>query len=549
MYQGKFDAKSRGENTPEETLQSILEARSAAIAEKEERAKRRAAASEAAKKSAPKQAAAQKPAARKTEQPAADFKPMESLQEQPAPAPKAAKPAKAKKKGPRTGTLVFYTLYCMMIILFALGTVGTLMWLNGWLQDYEAAQPTVKCQEVFDELFAKPDWAKLYEMAKVQDTPYEGVDQYVAYMTEKVGDQKLTFVETSAGLMKGKKYIVRLGNEKIATFLLTGEGEKVTDIPNWKLGEVELFFSRQQSYLIQKLDGHQTYVNGVALSDDFTIQIATTKADEFLPIGVTGVRTTIQRIDGLMAQPTVTVFTQTGEEMPVVYEEATGTFVEQTKSTTITDEEKEVVIGAMKAYAEFMINASGSRAAVAKYYDGGSQTYNDILKMQQELWMNADHGHSFDEPEINGYTKYNDELFSVHGRITMHTTLKDNSKRDYTVDQSYFFTKKNGKWVCYETTNEDISQPVGKVRLTFMDESGNELNSQFYETSTPSLVTPVLSAPSGKVFSGWVTESVDETGKKTLNVVFTPDENGQVTLGAGSSLVPMTLYPLFEAAE
>lgn len=549
MYQGKFDAKSRGENTPEETLQSILEARSAAIAEKEERAKRRAAASEAAKKSAPKQAAAQKPAARKTEQPAANFKPMESLQEQPAPAPKAAKPAKAKKKGPRTGTLVFYTLYCMMIILFALGTVGTLMWLNGWLQDYEAAQPTVKCQEVFDELFAKPDWAKLYEMAKVQDTPYEGVDQYVAYMTEKVGDQKLTFVETSAGLMKGKKYIVRLGNEKIATFLLTGEGEKVTDIPNWKLGEVELFFSRQQGYLIQKLDGHQTYVNGVALSDDFTIQIATTKADEFLPIGVTGVRTTIQRIDGLMAQPTVTVFTQTGEEMPVVYDESTGTFVEQTKSTTITDEEKEVVIGAMKAYAEFMINASGSRAAVAKYYDGGSQTYNDILKMQQELWMNADHGHSFDEPEINGYTKYNDELFSVHGRITMHTTLKDNSKRDYTVDQSYFFTKKNGKWVCYETTNEDISQPVGKVRLTFMDESGNELNSQFYETSTPSLVAPVLSAPSGKVFSGWVTESVDETGKKTLNVVFTPDENGQVTLGAGSSLVPMTLYPLFEAAE
>lgn len=546
MYQGKFDAKSRGQNAPEEALQSILTARNEAIAEKEARAKRRAAAKESVKADETVQRpASKKPAPRK---PVERAVPDEPVQDVPARAPKA-KTAKPKKKGPRTGTVVFYTLYFMMIAVFALGTVGALMWLNGWLQDYEAAQPTVKCQEVFDELFSHPDWAKLYQMAGVQDTPYEGVDEYVAYMTEKVGDQKLDFVETSAGLMKGKKYIVRLGNEKIATFLLTGEGERVTDIPDWKLGDVELFFSRQQGYLIQKLDGHQSYVNGVPLSEDFTIQIGTTKADEFLPIGVSGVRTTVQKIDGLMAKPTVTVFTQTGEEMPVVYDETTGTFVEQTTATTITAEEREVVVGAMKAYAEFMINASGSRAAVAKYYDGSSQTYKDILKMQSELWMNADNGHSFDEPEINGYTKYNDELFSVHGKITMHTTLKDNTTRDYTIDQSYFFSKKNGKWVCYETTNEDISQPVGKVRLAFHDGSGNVLKSEFYETEAASLVAPVLAAPSGKVFTGWVTESVDASGKKTLSVVFTPDENGQVTLGAGSSLVPMDLYPLFENAE
>lgn len=547
MYQGKFDAKSRGQNAPEEALQSILAARNEAIAEKEARAKRRAEAKEAAKPNEPVPAEPKRPAAKK---PAAR-KPVEleeDVQDVAVKAPKA-KAGKSKKKGPRTGTVVFYTLYFLMIFAFALGTVGALVWLNGWLQDYEAAQPTVKCQEVFDELFSNPDWAKLYQMAGVQDTPYEGVDQYVEYMTEKVGGQKLSFVETSAGLMKGKKYIVRLGNEKIATFLLTGEGEGITGIPDWKLGDVELFFSRQQGYLIQKLDGHQSYVNGVPLSEDFTIQIGTTKADEFLPIGVTGVRTTVQKIDGLMAKPTVTVFTQTGEEMPVDYDESTGTFVEQTTATTITAEEREVVVGAMKAYAEFMINAAGSRAAVAKYYDGSSQTYKDILKMQSELWMNADNGHSFDEPEINGYTKYNDELFSVHGKITMHTTLKDNTTRDYTIDQSYFFSQKNGKWVCYETTNEDISLPVGKVRLTFHDENGTALKSEFYDTEASSLVAPVLAAPSGKVFTGWVTESVDDSGKKTLSLVFTPDENGKVTLSAGTSLVPMELYPLFENAE
>ena len=60
------------------------------------------------------------------------------------------------------------------------------------------------------------------------------------------------------------------------------------------------------------------------------------------------------------------------------------------------------------------------------------------------------------------------------------------------------------------------------------------------------LVCPVVTAPEGKRFSGWVTEGKSEDGETVMNLVFQPDERGNVFLSAGNTLEPMTLTPLFE---
>ena len=60
--------------------------------------------------------------------------------------------------------------------------------------------------------------------------------------------------------------------------------------------------------------------------------------------------------------------------------------------------------------------------------------------------------------------------------------------------------------------------------------------------------TPLLSVPAGKVFSGWMKETVSANGSKTMSLVFVPDENGVVTIPSGTTLEPMVLYPLFENA-
>lgn len=549
MYQGKFDAKSKGQQAPDQALDNIIRERAednaARAARKASREARRNAAAPAVGKPAPNRRPAGKKAAERPLAPAPQRQPKRQTE---------VEVVKQQRKGPRLGGMIFYTFYFLLIFVFFIGVFVTLNWLNGWLKDYEAAQPTVKCQQVFDQLFGNPDWAQLYRLAgdptgtgtNKYDTQFEGVNEYVTYMNDKVAGQELNYVETSAGIGTKKKYIVRLGSEKLATFTLNGytEEQKITAIPDWQLDGVEIFVNRQESIKIRKLENHVAYVNNQPLDDSYTIQIASTKADENLA-PENRIRTSIQEVSGLLTTPQLLVYDQTGAPIEVRYNPDSGMYEEQTDAIAMTEEERSAVFGALEAYAGFMINASGSRAAVAKYFDGSSQTYNDIIKMNGELWMNADRGHEFRNEEILGYTKHSDTLFSVRASMVMHVINKDSTEKDFNVLQSMYFTKKNGNWVCTEMTNEDITAPVGEVRLTFCDLAGNVLSSDFYATDAPSLITPVVEAPAGKVFSGWSTVTTNEQGQKTWNLMFQPDETGNVTLGVGYTLTPMVLYPLF----
>ena len=534
MYQGKFEAKNRPASRgavpeiQEEQRQAYKPHQSAANAARQQIPQAR-----------PQQGRTQMPSQQGTR----------PTQGAPRPQQRPAAPvAEPRKKGPRIGGVIFYTLYFLFIAIFCLGTFLGLNYLEGWLEDYEAAQPTAKSDEVFHQLFDNPDWANLYSLAGIQDSAYEGKDAFAAYMNEKVAGTPLTYVETSNGLSEDKKYYVKLNDERIASFTLTNKAEKKTDIPDWELGTVSLSFDRANGYLIQKVDGHTAYVNGVALDDSFVIQITSSSAADYLPVGTTGAKTDVLSITGLMMKPTVTVKDQTGADMPVSYDEEKGMFVEQTESNTITEEEQTAVTGALKAYGEFMINASGARASLAKYYDTSADAYKDILKIGSELWMNKDNGHRFTAESVTDYCKYSDELFSARGHVTMNVTLKDGNTRDYELDMALFFRKSNGAWKCYGMTNEDVTKPVGKVRLTFIDGNGTTLVDDFFETDAATLTTPVLSAPEGKVFSGWYTEKTVD-GHKELTIMFQPDENGKVAIPSGTTLEPMTLRPLFEDAS
>ena len=335
MYQGKFDAKARGQQAPAETLDNIIRQRAegdaAKAAKKASRpaAQKPAASSEQPRRSAPRPQRPLSP----SEQSAAALSAKKPAPSRPAKKQTEVEVVRQQRRGPRLGGIIFYTIYFLMIFVFFIGVFVTLNWLNGWLKDYEAAQPTVKCQQVFDQLFGNPDWAQLYRLAgdptgtgtNKYDTQFEGVDAYVTYMNEKVAGQPLNFVETSAGISGNKKFIVRLGTEKVATFTLNGHGEKITDIPDWQLGAVEIFVNRQESIKIRKLENHVAYVNNQPLDDSYTIQIASTKADESLA-PENRVRTSIQEVSGLLTTPELLVYDQTGAPIEVRYNPDSGMF-------------------------------------------------------------------------------------------------------------------------------------------------------------------------------------------------------------------------------
>lgn len=449
---------------------------------------------------------------------------------------------KGKKKS-RNGTVVFYRVYALCVALVLCGILLLMIPLRNWLQTYQMSQPKNKSEEIFQQYFAQPDWAALYAQAGAADTAFEGKDTYVSYITAKVGSDQLTCIETSAGLSGNHKYLIRHGNENIASFTLTGTEDEKTKITAWHLDKLELFFARNQSIMVEKAADQTVYVNGVALDDSLTLKTTDTLAEEYLPEGVHGYRRALQVLDGLLVAPVVTIKNADGTDCPFTVDE-NGVYIAQSSAMEISEEEQNIAIGAAKANALYAIRAIG-QSELRKHFDSGSQIYQDICNTS--VFMQDYQGYRFDDSAtvIDDFYRYNENLFSAHVALALKVTRMDGTVKTYNAATTYFFTRQDsGDFRVTDITNIHIQQQRQQVKLNFVID--NQQQSMMAETDAKSLTLPTVTPPAGHTLRGWAKQEKDENGRTVMTIVFTPDENGAVQLSGTQPLEPMTLYPIFE---
>lgn len=450
----------------------------------------------------------------------------------------------SRARGPRRSGAVFYLVFFFYIFAFYLAAYWGLTLLRDWLSDFEAAQPTQKCQQVFDTLFASRDWDALYDVAGVRE---ESRESFTAYMESTVGDGTLTCMATSAGLSNDKKYNVRLGSRKLASFTLTdrNQSKDTAGLPDWQLNSIEFFFDRASVYSIQAPEGCTVLVNGEALDEGSIVRISGTRADAYLPQGVTGPGTVTREVTGLLAKPAVSVLDESGTELAVAYDEAGRSFTAQAVLPSISEEEQTVALDAVKMYALYMIERAGADE-VARYFERGTDTYTAIIRTDRSAVQDAQK-REFVNESVTGYCRYSDGSFSVRVALTLNLYRASGSVKESQIAQSLFFRKQEGKWKCWQMTAVDVSAPVERVRLVFRN-GETVLSDAFYETDLTGLTCPAVPVPEGKVFSGWTVEDRDESGQTVLRLVFQPDGENTVALPGDGTLTPMVLQPLFEDA-
>lgn len=462
--------------------------------------------------------------------------------QQSAAAPKA-KPAQRRKIGP--GGILFYVLYFLLLAAMALGIVYLLNFLNGWLMDFEASQPDTKSQQIFDSLFADPDWGQIYDLMDAESLGVTTREDFCTYMSQKVDSQKLTFSKTSAGLTGGSKYILRLGEENIGTFSMRNEVTGELEIPDWQLSQVEIFTSTDEYVTIHTQQGHTVKVGDVVLDDSYLIQTTQTAAEKYLPEGVHGYRTATYYVDNLMVAPVVTVTDALGSPVTLVYDEAAKTYTESAPiSPTMTQEEQDFVIEATKTYFRYMINVSGSNQ-LRKYFTGNSDS---IKAIRQDEWLQNYKTYKFGTPTIKDYCRYSDTLYSVRMVMDLNVIRTDNTTKTFSLDTTYFVETVGTKQGIVDMTNVDIAEVFTQVRLTCTVD-GKLVSSQMLDSDTAKVQLPTVEVPEGKVFVGWCKETVDENGDKTLTLVFNADDidgNGTLQLPSGYLLEPMELQALFD---
>ena len=456
-------------------------------------------------------------------------------------------PAKKKKKT-SAGTVIFYTLYFIMIVAAAVGIWYGLGWLEGWLMDYEASQPDAKCQEVFDRYFADPDWSTVYTLLDPEAVGTITQEEFTTYMENTVGDGELTYTKTSAGLSGGRKYILRLDGKNLGTFSLSNPVTGELEIPDWQLDTVEIFVSAKEEVTVFTDYGNTVLVNGQPLDDSNIIKITSTTAEEYLPEGVLGPRTVTYHIDGLLNAPEVTVTDAQGNTVEMTYDAENCLYsqLENTQAEEISQAAHNFVVEATKIYCRYMVDAA-SAGQLREYFDGASETYKTIIK-SDDRWLQDYKTYDFSDATVTHYCQYSDELFSVRIAMDLLVTRTNNTVKTFSLDTAFFVERYGKSWRVVEMTNVDVNQVLTQVRMTYFH-NGKLLSTEMVSTDVTTLQTPDMVAPEGKVLAGWFIQSEDENGDTTYSLMFQPDENGAVKLPAGYTLEPMELHALFEEAK
>ena len=444
--------------------------------------------------------------------------------------PSTAKPGKS-------GTVVFYSILGGFILIFCIGLAIAMNALNNWLVRFEASQPTAKCTAVFAELFANPDWKRIYELAPGDIT----AEDYARYMEQTVGEQTLSYIETSAGLSGDKKYIVRCGSEKIATFTLHNAAPGA-EIPQWELGTVELFYQANLSVSIQASPDHTVLVNGEPLDESHVIRTVTTEAQKYLPQGVYGYRMNELVVHGLLTEPEVQILDAQGVPVEVEYDAQRRLYTAVPDSSEITEEHRLTLVTAAETYCKYMIGAA-TQTALRNCFDNRTEIYRTIT--ESTIWRQSYTSYKLGEATLSDYYCYNEEYFSARVALTLKVTRKDGSIKEYPLDSTFFVKKAGEQWLVWEMTNANPQQLITQVRLEFISED-QVIRTGLVDAKINKLNLPVVTAPEGKTFAGWFTRNVGTDGNTVLELVFEPTEDGSLTLPADTVLEPMTLYALYQ---
>jgi len=127
------------------------------------------------------------------------------------------------------------------------------------------------------------------------------------------------------------------------------------------------------------------------------------------------------------------------------------------------------------------------------------------------------------------------------------TRTADGGIKTFPMDNTYFFTKANGKWLVTNMVNGNVQEQVEKVRLTYVCD-GQMLASTLVSSAATKLTPPAVTIPAGQEFVGWAQEVRNADGTTTMRIVFTHDETGTVYLTGDTKLEPMTLIAVFKDA-
>ena len=351
---------------------------------------------------------------------------------------------------------VFYICLILAVALALIAMAWGLSQLRLILADYEDAQPKYAAEAVFAAHFDPPDFAALVALAGMPEnlSPLETEAGFVAELTERYAGKETSYASTTAGADGSLRYLVKAGEQKIATFSLQ-KSALVSEygFEQYELGEIELYIRPEKRVTVTAPVGDAVYINGKLLDESYlTATGIETDSCAHMPEGVSGITYCTYEAGSLLRAPTVEVKAPDGSLAPLTQDAESGAWTaDVVYHQALADQYAAQMITVAQNYAAFVMR-DAYFASFSNYFDKTTDLYQTIREVPTSfVW--AHNGFEFRDVSATEFYAYSDDVFSC--RIRFVHILHRNGREDYTeqFDVTFYLHRVNGEFLIYDMVN------------------------------------------------------------------------------------------------
>ncbi len=339
-----------------------------------------------------------------------------------------------------------------VILFIALG--AWLVFLYGWLGDYEAHQPKYLAEDTFREHFENFDPREYVKLCNMDSESLETEDNIVEYLESVTKDKKITYKRVSSGMDSGYKYIVLAGDDEVrfASFILSEDTEKSAKFKNYCANSFEYYTDAKNTVTVEVPKGYTVKINSKALTESYiTEDDIKTESCDYMPEGVLGLYYTKYTVKGLIDTPSVEVISQDGTAAEIDTDNNSYKAL-PIYDSALADKYTDWILEGVEKYAKYSqydsnVNVTGFNQ-VAPFFDPDSELYESIKTMDNMFVIHYDK-YEFTDMEASEFYSYDESTFSCRVQYTQKL-YKGNDLYDDFVDQTLYLRLVDGEYRIYE---------------------------------------------------------------------------------------------------
>ncbi len=335
---------------------------------------------------------------------------------------------------------IFYKIYFSFIAVFCVTLSVLLIWLNGWLKSYEAAQPVNLINSIIDTHLKNGDINYLIENCGLKISQYETKESIDSFLSENITGKALSAV-VSSKRPEGSDaaYSIEADGKKVLHIFLKKDSSSAAFLPKYTVLSSELEKDYYKTINITMPQNTKISLNGKVIDDALYQEIGIPQfVEKYLP-NETAVKQKSVVIENLLSD-NVTVTAEYSGEKVDVHKDGNTYSVYQYIDDSVKKNVREIATEGSKAYAGYM-QGDATLALVATYFDTNSDFYKNIrssytdhiLEHSAEGFINVVNDEVF---------KYSDNIYSC--RVEFTQVLKRNGMTYKIYFKKYVFLEKSG---------------------------------------------------------------------------------------------------------